>query len=159
MHLPLDQPMSRSFDPYWNMAQRFTSVLQPLTYLCQTALKTLNTIPSIAVQIFPEGSKNEDNINGSQGLKDATSWTAYQDIWILTDSRSSIQHLQNWLRIGDRASFSKLILLQKLSFCHNVHFQWILSHISISDDEVADTLAKEGTSMTSTSSTLNLLET
>ncbi|GFW12479.1 hypothetical protein TNCV_817321 [Trichonephila clavipes] len=43
---------------------------------------------------------------------------AVSEIWILTDSRSSIQHLSNWPSIGDSTSRSILHLFQQLSDRH-----------------------------------------
>ncbi|GBN75563.1 hypothetical protein AVEN_255695-1 [Araneus ventricosus] len=70
----------------------------------------------------------------------------FGDLWILTDSRSSIQHLKNWTYIGYKTSLS---ILQKLKFIspqHDVHFQWIPSYVDIHGNELADNLAKEGSS-------------
>ncbi|GFX29513.1 RNase H domain-containing protein [Trichonephila clavipes] len=48
---------------------------------------------------------------------------AFSGIWILTDSRSSIQHLSNWPSIGDSTSRSILHLFQQLSDRHPIHRQ------------------------------------
>ncbi|GFW15110.1 hypothetical protein TNCV_172571 [Trichonephila clavipes] len=65
----------------------------------------------------------------------------FQEIWILTDSRASIQHLANWGDIGDQTSLDILSLLHYLSSGHSIHFQWIPLHVSIEGNERADFLA------------------
>ncbi|GFX89620.1 putative RNA-directed DNA polymerase from transposon BS [Trichonephila clavipes] len=70
---------------------------------------------------------------------------AVSEIWILTDSRSSIQHLSNWPSIGDSTSRSILHLFQQLSDQHPIHLQWVLSHVGLLGNEVADNLAKAAT--------------
>lgn len=67
-----------------------------------------------------------------------------RDIWILTDSRSSIQHLSNWSTVGDQTSLDILKLLESLSPDHTVHFQWIPSHVGVEGNEKADFLARSG---------------
>ncbi|GFW23490.1 probable RNA-directed DNA polymerase from transposon BS [Trichonephila clavipes] len=47
----------------------------------------------------------------------------FQEIWILTDSRASIQHLANWGNIGGQTSLDILSLLHDLSSGHSMHFQ------------------------------------
>ncbi|GFX29135.1 RNase H domain-containing protein [Trichonephila clavipes] len=71
---------------------------------------------------------------------------AFSEIWILTDNRSSIQHLSNWPSIGDSTSRSILHLFQQLSDRHPIHLQWFLSHVGLFGNEVADDLAKAATS-------------
>ncbi|GFW35742.1 RNase H domain-containing protein [Trichonephila clavipes] len=71
---------------------------------------------------------------------------AFSEIWILTDSRSSTQHLSNWPSIGDSTSRSILHLFQQLSDRHPIHLQWVPSHVGILGNEVADDLAKAATS-------------
>ncbi|GBO00619.1 hypothetical protein AVEN_94866-1 [Araneus ventricosus] len=68
----------------------------------------------------------------------------FGDLWILTDSRRSIQHLKNWTYIGDKTSLSILQKMKLISLQHDEHFQWITSHIH--GNELADNLAKEGSS-------------
>ncbi|GFU68387.1 RNase H domain-containing protein [Trichonephila clavipes] len=46
----------------------------------------------------------------------------FQEIWILTDSRASIQHLANWGDIGDQTSQDILSLLHDLSSGRSIHF-------------------------------------
>ncbi|GFU96725.1 RNase H domain-containing protein [Trichonephila clavipes] len=65
----------------------------------------------------------------------------FQAIWILTDSRASIQHLANWGDIGDQTSLDRLSL-HDLSSGHSMHFQWIPSHVGIEGNERADFLAR-----------------
>ena len=66
-------------------------------------------------------------------------------IWILTDSRSSIQYLSAWPRVGDRAGTAILQLLSKLSAKRDIYLQWIPSHVGLYGNEIADSLAKRGT--------------
>ncbi|GFU35877.1 RNase H domain-containing protein [Trichonephila clavipes] len=67
----------------------------------------------------------------------------YKDLWILSDNRSSIQHLKNWAGIEDKISLSILRKVKLISHHHKVHFQWIPSHAIIYVNELVDTLAKE----------------
>ncbi|GFV87489.1 RNase H domain-containing protein [Trichonephila clavipes] len=71
---------------------------------------------------------------------------AFSEIWILTDSRSSIQHLWNSSYVGDSTSRSILHLFQQLSDRHPIHLQWVLSHVGLLGNEVADDLTKATTS-------------
>ncbi|GFW84874.1 RNase H domain-containing protein [Trichonephila clavipes] len=66
----------------------------------------------------------------------------FQEIWILTDIRASIQHLANWGDFGDQTSLDILSLLHDLSSGHSIHFQWIPSHVGIEGNERADFLAR-----------------
>ncbi|GFW49714.1 RNase H domain-containing protein [Trichonephila clavipes] len=70
----------------------------------------------------------------------------FSEIWILTDSRSSIQHLSNWPSIGDSTSRSILHLFQQLSDQHPIHLQWVPSQVGLPRNEVVDDLAKVATS-------------
>ncbi|GFU71921.1 RNase H domain-containing protein [Trichonephila clavipes] len=67
---------------------------------------------------------------------------AFSEIWILTDSRSSIQHLSNWPSIGDSTSRSILHFFQQLSDQHPIHLQWVPSHVGLLGNEVADALRR-----------------
>ncbi|GFU51392.1 putative RNA-directed DNA polymerase from transposon BS [Trichonephila clavipes] len=60
-----------------------------------------------------------------EGLKSILNRTDYSNISILTDSRCSIQHLQDWTRVDDL---------------------WIPSHVNVPGNEVSDFLAKRGCS-------------
>ncbi|GFX96973.1 RNase H domain-containing protein [Trichonephila clavipes] len=66
----------------------------------------------------------------------------FQEIWILTDSRASIQHLANWGDIGDQTSLDILSLLHDLSSGHSIYFQWIPSNVGIEGNERVDFLAR-----------------
>ncbi|GBM87095.1 hypothetical protein AVEN_194090-1 [Araneus ventricosus] len=70
----------------------------------------------------------------------------FGDLWILTDSRSSIQHLKNRTFIGDKTSSSILQKLKLIYLQHDVHFQCIPSHVDIHGNELSNNLAKEGSS-------------
>ncbi|GFV95372.1 RNase H domain-containing protein [Trichonephila clavipes] len=67
-----------------------------------------------------------------------------KEIWILSDSRSAIQHLSNWQSVRDNVGVPRLTKLKRLSTSHQIHLQWISSHIDLEGNEIADTLAKPG---------------
>ncbi|GFX19784.1 RNase H domain-containing protein [Trichonephila clavipes] len=74
-----------------------------------------------------------------KGLKfiDTASDLVFRDIWILTDSRASIQPLSHWTIIGDTTSLNILN-----SSRHSIYFP---SHIGWNGKEIADSLAKSAT--------------
>ncbi|GFY01853.1 RNase H domain-containing protein [Trichonephila clavipes] len=114
-------------------------------HLRQLALESINEIPCDAIKIYTDGSRLDDRaaiINESD----------YGELWILSDSRSSLQHLHNWTQVGDKTSISILHNLKLISKHHDVHFQWIPSHVDIFGNEQADRLAREGCSLLTTSS-------
>lgn len=86
------------------------------------------------------------------GLETILSESGYGDLWLLTDSRSSLQHLSNWTMVGDKTSLSILHKLKSISLQHEIHLQWIPSHVDIFGNELADNLAKEGSGLSTTSS-------
>ncbi|GFX26705.1 RNase H domain-containing protein [Trichonephila clavipes] len=67
---------------------------------------------------------------------------SYKDsIWILTDSRSSIQYLKNWPKIMDSTGLDILSKLVRLGQRKQVCLQWIPSHVGEPGNEAADELA------------------
>ncbi|GBM37152.1 hypothetical protein AVEN_205592-1 [Araneus ventricosus] len=79
-----------------------------------------------------------------EGLDSLASFSCSDEIWILTDSRSSIQHLANWHRARDNTGMNILIKLKSLSVSYRIHLQWIPSHVNIQGNEIADALANAG---------------
>ncbi|GFS64682.1 putative RNA-directed DNA polymerase from transposon BS [Trichonephila clavipes] len=140
------------------------------------ALEIINKIPATAMQIYTDGSKDEQNSCGSgifikapncshnikirnsdfcsvfrseliaidEALRIIKTMTSPDEIWILCDSRSAIQHLSDWTNVGDKTSVSILKNLKELSQQHEIYFQWIPSHIGLFGNDTADLLAKEG---------------
>ncbi|GFV86673.1 RNase H domain-containing protein [Trichonephila clavipes] len=79
---------------------------------------------------------------------------SYKDsIWILTDSRSSIQYLKNWPKIMDSTGVDILSKLVRLGQRKQVCLQWILSHVGVPKNEAADELAGRGCDLPNPSST------
>ncbi|GFV47053.1 RNase H domain-containing protein [Trichonephila clavipes] len=78
------------------------------------------------------------------GLEAIINESDYGELWILSDSRSSLQHLHNWTQVGDKTSISILHNLKLISKHHDVHFQWIPSHVDIFGNEQADPLSQRG---------------
>ncbi|GFW32096.1 RNase H domain-containing protein [Trichonephila clavipes] len=64
--------------------------------------------------------------------------------WILSDSRSSVQQLSNWHKVGDNTRVAILEKLKHLSSSREIHLQWVPSHVNIAGNEIADSLAKDG---------------
>ncbi|GFU42822.1 RNase H domain-containing protein [Trichonephila clavipes] len=72
---------------------------------------------------------------------------AYEDTaTVLPHHRSSIQHLSNWLSIGDSTGRSILHLFQQCSDRHPSHLQLVPSHVGLLGNEVVDDFAKTATS-------------
>ncbi|GFU87096.1 RNase H domain-containing protein [Trichonephila clavipes] len=67
-----------------------------------------------------------------------------KEIWILSDSRSAIQHLSNWQSVRDNVEVSILTKLKRLSTSHQTHLQRISSHIDLEGNDITGTLAKAG---------------
>ncbi|GBM36336.1 hypothetical protein AVEN_212891-1 [Araneus ventricosus] len=71
---------------------------------------------------------------------------SFGEIWILSDSRSVVQYLDNWRGVSDWRGMDIFNKLRTL--CNScVHLQWIPSHINLKYYDIADSLAKEGTTM------------
>ncbi|GFV07663.1 RNase H domain-containing protein [Trichonephila clavipes] len=83
-----------------------------------------------------------------EGLNFIESLPQLQDIWIFSDSRSAIQCLANWHNMRDRTGTDILKMLERLSLSHQIHFQWIPSHVNIAGNEIADSLARAGETTT-----------
>ncbi|GFV80165.1 RNase H domain-containing protein [Trichonephila clavipes] len=79
-----------------------------------------------------------------EGLNSIGSLPQLYDIWILSDSRSAIQNLTNWNNVMSGTGADILKILKRLSFSHQIHFQWIPSHVDIAGNEIADSLARAG---------------
>ncbi|GBM61288.1 hypothetical protein AVEN_253037-1 [Araneus ventricosus] len=79
-----------------------------------------------------------------EGPDSLSSFSYSVETWILTDSRSSIQHLVNWHRVRDNTGMNILSKLKSLSVSYRIHLQWIPSHVNIQGNEIADALAKAG---------------
>ncbi|GFW69662.1 putative RNA-directed DNA polymerase from transposon BS [Trichonephila clavipes] len=145
----------------------------PPAYLKQLALERIGGIPIESVQVYTDGStddyyqsgseiyiKSQDHIlriqkrNSSvfrseliaidEALGSLASLPNGKEIWILSDSRSAIQHLSNWQSVRDNVGVSILTELKRLSTSHQIHLQWIPSHKDLEGNEIADTLAKAG---------------
>ncbi|GFX02583.1 RNase H domain-containing protein [Trichonephila clavipes] len=63
---------------------------------------------------------------------------SYKDsIWILTDSRSSIQYVKNWPKIMDSTGLDILSKLARLGQRKQVCLQWIPSHVVVPGNKAA----------------------
>ncbi|GFX54446.1 RNase H domain-containing protein [Trichonephila clavipes] len=86
-----------------------------------------------------------------EGLNSIESLPQLYDVWSFSDIRSAIQHLANWHNVRDRTGADILKILKRLSLSHQIHFQWILSHVDIAGNEIVDSLARAGAGETTTS--------
>ncbi|GFY16475.1 putative RNA-directed DNA polymerase from transposon BS [Trichonephila clavipes] len=123
-------------------------------HLRQLALESINEILCDAIKIYTDGSRLDDRAGSGIYIENSAiiNESDYGELWILSDSRSSLQHLHNWTQVGDKTSISILHNLKLISKHHDVHFQWIPSHVDIFGNEQADRLAREGCSLLTTSS-------
>ncbi|GBN71618.1 hypothetical protein AVEN_101042-1 [Araneus ventricosus] len=74
------------------------------------------------------------------------------DIYILTDSKSSIQYLKNWPEIREKTGQEVISKIATLSQKSRICFQWIPSHVGVFGNEEADVLAKERSALPSATS-------
>ncbi|GBN10807.1 hypothetical protein AVEN_239882-1 [Araneus ventricosus] len=129
-----------------NSVANTAGILTPMIVGFLTASGTLREVREIKL-------RNPDNCSVFRsellaieaGLEAILNENNYGAVWILSDSRSSIQHLKDWNNVGDRTGISILKLLRHIGVDHEVHLQWIPSHVDIYGNEVADNLAKQGT--------------
>ncbi|PRD36687.1 UNVERIFIED_CONTAM: hypothetical protein NCL1_07822 [Trichonephila clavipes] len=120
-------------------------------------LKVINDISDQALIIYTDGShsdmsifsntsgndvkisiKNSDNCSvfrseliAFSGELDQALNSNKDNIWILTDSRSSIQHLKNWPKIMDSTGLDITSKLTRLGQRKQVCLQWIPSHVGV----------------------------
>ncbi|GBO46681.1 hypothetical protein AVEN_160327-1 [Araneus ventricosus] len=71
----------------------------------------------------------------------------FGEIWILSDSRSVVQCLDNWRDVSDRRGMDIFNKLRTLCSTCVLHLQWIPSHVNLKYKDIADSLAKESTTM------------
>ncbi|GFV00610.1 RNase H domain-containing protein [Trichonephila clavipes] len=76
-----------------------------------------------------------------------------ESIWILTDSRCSIQYLKYWPKIMVSIGLDILSKLVRLVQRKQVCLQWIPSHVGVPGNEAADELAGRGCDLPNPSST------
>ncbi|GFX58163.1 uncharacterized protein TNCV_4049211 [Trichonephila clavipes] len=127
-------------------------------HLKQLALEIISSIPKYAVQVYTDCSGTETH-TGS-GLDAILSYDInFGEFWILSDSRSALQQLSNWSSAVDETSICILLKLKKISQNHDAHLQWIPSHVNVSGNELADSLAKKSSEdETATGSSLTYQE-
>ncbi|GFW20304.1 RNase H domain-containing protein [Trichonephila clavipes] len=138
----------------------------------QLALEVINDIPDQALIIYTDGSRSDtgsgifSNTPGNDvkisirnpdhcsvfrseliaisGALDHALNSYKDSIWILTDSRSSIQYLKNWPKIMDSTGLDILSKLVRLGQRKQVCLQWIPSHAGVPGNEAADELTGRG---------------
>ncbi|GBN06543.1 hypothetical protein AVEN_238096-1 [Araneus ventricosus] len=71
----------------------------------------------------------------------------FGEICILSGSRSVVQYLDNWRDVSDRRGVDIFNKLRTLCNTCVLHLQWIPPHVNLKYDDIADSLAKEGTTM------------
>ncbi|GBN22628.1 hypothetical protein AVEN_238434-1 [Araneus ventricosus] len=74
----------------------------------------------------------------------------FGEIWVLSDSQSVVQYLDNWRDVSDRREMDILSKLKTLCNSCVLHLQWTPSHVNLKYNDIAypdSTLAKEGPTM------------
>ncbi|GFW91229.1 RNase H domain-containing protein [Trichonephila clavipes] len=101
--------------------------------------------PLTTVQNF----ENVNSVSKSTGLfpaglalKRHSKFLGSNSTWIISDSRSAIQHLYNWHKVGDNTGVAILEKIKHIS-SREIHLQWVPSHVNIADNQIADSQAKD----------------
>jgi len=68
-----------------------------------------------------------------------------QNLFIISDSQSAIQSVKQCFNSRDNQLHRIAQLIQRISNSTQIHLHWIPSHVGIHGNEVADTLARQGT--------------
>ncbi|GBN29548.1 hypothetical protein AVEN_54985-1 [Araneus ventricosus] len=126
----------------------------------QLTLELINIIPSQALVLYTDGSKSDLGRTGSGvyakaedglvfccrfrncsvfrsellAIREALNFALHfenSDIYILTDSKSSIQYLKNWPEIREKTGQEVNSKIATLSQKSRVCFQWIPSHVGV----------------------------
>ncbi|GBM24118.1 hypothetical protein AVEN_50236-1 [Araneus ventricosus] len=148
----------------------------------QLSLELINNIPSQALVLYTDGSKSDSGRTGNGvyakddlvfrcrfrnpdncsvfrsellAIREALNFALHfenSDIYILTDSKSSIQYLKNWSEIREKTGQEVVSKIATLSQKSRVCYQWIPSHVGVFGNEEADVLAKEGSALPSATS-------
>ncbi|GBL73787.1 hypothetical protein AVEN_268828-1 [Araneus ventricosus] len=124
-------------------------------YLRHAALEVINNIPVEATLIYTDGSKNEightvfrsEMITIDVALDFVLEHQLFGEIWILSESRSVVQYLDNWRDVSDRRGMDIFNKLKTLSNSCVLHLQWIPLHVNLTYNDIADSLSKEGTTV------------
>ncbi|GFT24111.1 uncharacterized protein TNCV_2063641 [Trichonephila clavipes] len=61
----------------------------------------------------------------------------------MSDSRSSIQHLSEWWKHGDRTTTNIVQILNSLNANVKIFFQWVPSYVNVCWNEIADGQSRE----------------
>ncbi|GFX83664.1 RNase H domain-containing protein [Trichonephila clavipes] len=109
------------------------STLFKTTYLCHYAIGGRPRLDESSSELIAIDT----------GLEEALSIPGSNRIWILSDSRSAIQRLSNWHKVGDNKGVAILDKLKRISSSREIHVQWVPSHFNIAGNEIADALAKD----------------
>ncbi|GBO06567.1 hypothetical protein AVEN_126822-1 [Araneus ventricosus] len=91
-----------------------------------------------------------DQQDDNHEVQMATDWSVqriFSEIWIVSDSRSVVQYLDNWRDVSDRRGMDIFNKFRTLCNSCVLHLQWIPSHVNLKYNDIADSLAKEGTTM------------
>ncbi|GFX61495.1 RNase H domain-containing protein [Trichonephila clavipes] len=129
--------------------------------LRQLELKVINDILDQALIIYTDGSPSDTCRAGERSELIAISGAlshalnSFNDsIWILTDSRSSIQYLKSWLNIMDNTGLDILSKLVRLGQRKQACLQWIPSHVGVPENEATNELVGRGCDPPNPSSTV-----
>ncbi|GFX76452.1 RNase H domain-containing protein [Trichonephila clavipes] len=107
--------------------------------------------PQMLEKVIENWTSRLDYIRASRGSHiPEIIFKIYTISGLFSDSRSAIQHLANWHKVRDGTGTDILKMLKRLSLSHQIHFQWIPSHVSIAGKEITDTLTRAGAGETTT---------
>ncbi|GBN24394.1 hypothetical protein AVEN_259482-1 [Araneus ventricosus] len=121
----------------------------------QLSLELINNIPSQALVLYTDGNNCSVFRSELLAIREALNFALHfenSDIYILTDSKSSIPYLKNWPEIREKTGQEVISKITTLSQKSRVCFQWIPSHVGAFGNEEANVLAKEESALPSATS-------